>query len=224
MFHVSIAIDGPAGAGKSTVAKLVARRLKFLYVDTGAMYRAISWIAVKTGCSISDEAQLLKEIEKSGVRFERNADGLLDVYIHNQNVTFELRSPEISDIVSQIAVHPGIRALLTKWQRQFAAKYSVVMDGRDIGTIVLPDANLKVFLTANLRERAKRRMAEMTRKGYSVSLEEIMQAMAIRDERDASRDVAPLKMADDAIEIDSTNKSVDDIVSEILSLVERIKK
>jgi CMP/dCMP kinase len=222
MSHISIAIDGPAGAGKSTVAKLVARRLSFLYVDTGAMYRAISWIAVKTGCSISHEAALLEEVKKSGVRFDKNEDGLLDVYIRDLNVTFELRSPEISEIVSQVAVHKAIRSLLTTWQREFAVRYSVVMDGRDIGTVVLPDANLKIFLTANLSERAKRRMIELTRKGYSVTLDEIMQALKLRDERDATRNVAPLKMAQDAVEIDSTDKSVDEIVDEILGLVERI--
>ncbi len=224
MSHISIAIDGPAGAGKSTVAKLVARRLKFLYVDTGAMYRAISLIAVKAGCSVSDETELLSEVKRHQVRFDKNSDGLLDVFINSNNVTHELRGPEVSDIVSQVAVHKGIRALLTEWQRGFATRYSVVMDGRDIGTIVLPNANLKIFLTADLKERAKRRAAELTRKGYNVSLEEIMQAMAIRDERDASRDVAPLKKADDAISIDSTNKTVDEIVNEILVLVERVRK
>ncbi|MCL6598432.1 MAG: (d)CMP kinase [Alicyclobacillus macrosporangiidus] len=222
MRHISIAIDGPAGAGKSTVARRVAKELGILYVDTGAMYRGVAWLAVQHHVSPEDERALLQLLREHSLRFEYHPSGELEVIADGQVITPYLRDPEVSETVSKLSVHPGIRNLLTEWQREFAQRYPVVMDGRDVGTVVLPNAQVKVFLTASIEERAKRRQREFTDKGFDVSLQEMQQAIAERDARDASRSVAPLRPADDAYFIDSTGKSVEDIVEEILSLVERV--
>lgn len=221
MQHVSIAIDGPAGAGKSTVAREVARQLGFLYVDTGAMYRGVAWLAVTHGVDVSDEQAVLSLLDQHTLHFERNESGL-DVYVDGVLITPELRTPQVSDSVSQLSVHPQVRARLTQWQQAFVKRYSVVMDGRDIGTVVIPDATVKVFLTASLEERARRRSEEMEQKGFQTSFADLMDAISKRDARDSSREVAPLKAADDAVTIDSTAKPVKEVVNEILNLVKQV--
>ncbi|QSO45745.1 (d)CMP kinase [Alicyclobacillus mengziensis] len=219
--HVSIAIDGPAGAGKSTVARIVAKRLGLLYVDTGAMYRSVAWLAVRFGVRPSDELGLTRLLDEYLLGFERDpALGTLVVRFQNQDITPELRSPEVSGIVSQLSVHPLVRERLTSIQRSLRRDTGVVMDGRDIGTVVMPDADVKVFLTASLDERARRRAEEITAaQGREVSEVSIRKSMAERDARDSSRDVAPLRPAADAYILDSTGKSIDEVVDEILRLV-----
>lgn len=222
MRHLSIAIDGPAGAGKSTVAREVARRLGLLYVDTGAMYRAVAWLAVRHQVDSSDEAGLLELLETHALHFERGDSGTMDVYLDTRCINSELRSPEVSDIVSQISVHPRIRERLTDWQRSFSERQSVVMDGRDIGTVVLPTADLKIFLTADLRDRALRRAAELRDQGFTISVEDLETQLGDRDQRDASRETAPLRRAEDAHRIDSTGKTIEQVVDEVLALVDKV--
>lgn len=224
--HVSIAIDGPAGAGKSTVARIVAKRLGLLYVDTGAMYRSVAWLAVRFGIRPTDELGLTRLLDEYPLGFERDpAFGTLVVRFQNQDITPELRSPEVSAIVSQLSVHPFVRERLTSIQRSLRRDSGVVMDGRDIGTVVIPDADVKVFLTASLDERARRRAEEITAdQGREVSEVSIRTSMAERDARDSSRDVAPLRPAADAYILDSTGKSIDEVVDEILRLVQESVK
>lgn len=219
--RVSIAIDGPAGAGKSTVAKAVARRLRILYIDTGAMYRAVAWLAVRYGVHPEDSSALVGLLDEYPLEFRRHpTEGNMVVSFQGENITSELRSPQVSAIVSQLSVHPAVRERLTAISRGLSEDSSVVMDGRDIGTVVLPHADVKVFLTASLDERAKRRTDELAVQGRNVNVSSIRHSMAERDERDSSREVAPLKPADDAYLLDSTGKSVEQVVDEVLHLVE----
>lgn len=216
---MSIAIDGPAGAGKSTVAREVAKKLGLLYVDTGAMYRAVAYLALQEGVNAEHEAELVSLCERHCLQFEKRDDGMLDASIDGENVTHLLRSPNVNAIVSQLSVHPRIRSLLTNIQRDFRERHGVVMDGRDIGTVVMPDADLKVFLTASLEERARRRATELASNGHTVDEQALRDAISSRDQRDASRSVAPLKPAADAHVLDSTGRTVDDMVTQILSWV-----
>ncbi|GEO26307.1 cytidylate kinase [Alicyclobacillus acidoterrestris] len=220
MSPISVAIDGPAGAGKSTVAKLVAERLNFLYIDTGAMYRAVAYLCNKEQVNCSDGAAVSHLLSNHDFRFEEGHDMNLQVYIDGEDVTTHLRNPGVSKLVSLVAALPEVRSRLTEWQRAFAVKHSVVMDGRDIGTVVLPHATVKVFLTANVEERARRRLKEYQEQGFDVSLGELIQSMAERDRLDSEREVAPLSIADDAVKIDSTGKTINGVVEEILRLVE----
>lgn len=220
---ISIAIDGPAGAGKSTVARELARQLGLWYVDTGAMYRAVAWLVVRYKVSPGDERSLVNLLNSHPLSFTQvDSDGMR-VYAEGTEITSELRSLEVSEVVSKISVHSQVRERLTQWQRDFSRKFSVVMDGRDIGTVVLPDANVKIYLTADLSERAKRRVEEYSRKGLEMSLTELKDSIIQRDERDSSREVAPLKPAPDAYCIDSTGKTVAQVVAEILAIVERVE-
>ncbi|WP_206830387.1 (d)CMP kinase [Alicyclobacillus fructus] len=220
MAPVTIAIDGPAGAGKSTVAKRVAERLNLMYVDTGAMYRAVAYLCAQEGIDVHSERDVEAVLDAHRVSFEEGEDRTLQVLIDGVNVTSKLRAPEVSALVSTVAAHPRVRQLLTEWQRAFAERHSVVMDGRDIGTVVLPHATVKVFLTAAPEERARRRMEEYKRMGYDVALEDMVQTVLERDRKDSERLVAPLRMAEDAVRIDSTDKSVESVVDEIVQLVE----
>ncbi|SIS95913.1 MULTISPECIES: (d)CMP kinase [Alicyclobacillus] len=220
MAPVTIAIDGPAGAGKSTVAKRVAERLNLMYVDTGAMYRAVAYLCAKEGTNVHSEKDVEALLEQHCVSFEQGEDRTLQVVIDGVDVTSRLREPEVSALVSTVAAHPRIRQLLTEWQRAFAERHSVVMDGRDIGTVVLPHATVKVFLTAAPEERARRRQEEYRRMGYHVSLEDMVKSVIERDRKDSERSIAPLRMADDAVRIDSTDKSIETVVDEIVQLVE----
>lgn len=224
MDTLSIAIDGPAGAGKSTVAKEVASRLGITYIDTGAMYRGVAWLAVHYNVSMADEFGIVNLLQAHDIAFERDPQGRMEVFIDGVNRTLELRSPEVSACVSQISVFASVRNYLTSKQREFSEKYPVVMDGRDIGTVVLPNATVKVFLTASLEERARRRLMELGQNGYETTLEELQNSIQERDARDSSRDLAPLKQADDAVLVDTTGKEVEEVVSEILRIVELVKK
>ncbi|MDO4298663.1 MAG: (d)CMP kinase [Lachnospiraceae bacterium] len=213
----NIAIDGPAGAGKSTIAKRAAKELGFLYVDTGAMYRAIALGLLRKGTDIESEADLsesLKEIEVS-LDYE---DGVQQVYLNGENVSDQIRTEEVSNMASASASKPEVRAKLTELQRGIASRQSVLMDGRDIGTVILPNAQLKIYLTASVETRAQRRYQELNLKGENCSLEEIEKDIRERDFRDMNREAAPLRQAEDAVLIDSSHMTIDEVVAMIVRL------
>ncbi len=213
MKRLTVAIDGPAGAGKSTVARRVADELGLLYVDTGAMYRAITWKALQSGIDLSDE-QVVADIA-------REAEIVLDppeVLVDGVRVTEAIRSPEVTEHVSKVAGMAEVRRVLVEKQRQMAKDGGVVMDGRDIGTHVMPDADVKVFLTASIEERVRRRHLEMIRRGYSSDPDRLYQEIKRRDEMDENRSHSPLKPAADAVMLDTTGRSIDEVVSMILDL------
>lgn len=216
---MNIAIDGPAGAGKSTVAKLVAKKLGYLYIDTGAMYRALTYNGMKLGINLYDEVKLNEHLISHPIQFLIENE-VQRVLIGGKDVTEEIRSPEVTRNVSLVAAHPLIRKTMTDIQRRLAAHGNVVMDGRDIGTNVLPKANVKIFLTASIEERAKRRYKELISTGFSTNLEELMKEMSLRDKKDQEREVAPLKMAEDAHPIETSNLSIEEVVHKILEYVE----
>ncbi|MCC8137529.1 MAG: (d)CMP kinase [Clostridiales bacterium] len=214
----NIAIDGPAGAGKSTIARLAAKELSFIYVDTGAMYRAIALGLLRNSIDIDNEAALLSALDliEVGIRY---VDGEQHVYLNGEDVSLLIRTEEVSDMTSRSSAKPQVRSKLTALQRDLAARENVLMDGRDIGTEILPDADLKIYLTASVRTRAKRRYLEQADKDGACTLEEIEQDIRERDYRDMHRETAPLRQADDAVLIDSSDMSVEEVVSEILRLV-----
>lgn len=215
MKHLTIAIDGPAGAGKSTVAKTVASLLDYVYIDTGAMYRAIAWTARSKTIDASDEAALTAVACTIQIELKKGKDGLM-VFANGQNVTQIIRSPEVTAFVANVAKVPGVRKALLGLQRKMAMSGGVVMDGRDIGTVVLPDADVKIFLTATVEERASRRYRELLAKGYSVDLATLKQEIADRDRLDSERDCAPLIQAADAILVDTSDLTIEQVVQDIL--------
>ncbi|MBT2682051.1 (d)CMP kinase [Bacillus sp. ISL-37] len=220
--RISIAIDGPAAAGKSTVAKIVAEKLTYIYIDTGAMYRALTYKALNKGASLDNEAELIEILNNTSIELMPGESGQ-KVLLDGIEVTNEIRSAEVTNQVSYVAVHELVRKEMVKRQQQFAVDGGVVMDGRDIGTHVLPNAEVKVFLLASVEERAQRRHAENIQKGFLSDLEKLKEEIAARDKIDSEREVAPLKKADDAIEIDTTSLSITDVVDKIMGLaLERI--
>lgn len=215
---LQIAIDGPAGAGKSTVAKLVAKQLKLFYVDTGAMYRAITYKALINQIQIEDELNVSRIAKTAEVVLDHSDEGT--VWCDGENVTQVIRNPEISRAVSTVAAYVGVRERLVELQRREAERGGVVMDGRDIGTHVLPEASLKIFLTASLQERAKRRWIELVKAGKNVLFEEVAQDMRKRDRQDTQRVVSPLEPAQDAVILDTTGLSVEEMVAKIVALTQ----
>jgi len=214
----AVAIDGPAGAGKSTVAKIVSRELGYIYVDTGAMYRAIALFFLKKGISAEDRPAMeaaLPEIDVS-IRYE---DGAQKVLLNGEDVSGLIRTEEVGNMASAASAFPPVRAKLLSLQRGLAEREPVVMDGRDIGTVVLPDADTKIYLTASVEVRAKRRYKELTEKGISCSLSEIAKDIEARDWRDMHRETAPLKKADDAVLVDSSDMTLEEVCSTILAVV-----
>ena len=214
----SIAIDGPAGAGKSTIAKLVAKKLDYIYVDTGAMYRAIAYELVRTGVDIEDEKALTDACAKMKIEIKYE-DGVQQVYMNGENVTPYLRTEETGNMASKSSAKAPVRAALLDIQRNMAVEHNVVMDGRDIGTNVLPNAETKIYLTSSADERANRRYKELTEKGEVADFEKIKADIIERDERDMNRDIAPLKQAEDAVLVDSSNMTIDEVVDALLSHV-----
>lgn len=214
MAHVQIAIDGPAGAGKSTIAKKVAKLLNITYIDTGAMYRAITYKALNKNVNIQNEDEIIQIAKESHIDFFQE-----NIYLDNNILNEEIRSVEVSNNVSHIAKIKEVRQILVDIQRQIASGQDVIMDGRDIGTHVLPNANMKIFLTASVEERAHRRYMELKDKGADVNIEEIKKDIITRDKIDSEREAAPLVKAEDAIVIDTTGLSIDDVVDRILSLL-----
>lgn len=220
---INIAIDGPAGAGKSTVAKAVAKELGIIYLDTGAMYRATAYTAIKNGIDVSDEvgvSEMLKTLTMDVV-YE---DGAQQIIVNGFNTTPYLREHYMSKAASDISALPCVRYKLVDIQRELAKTYDLVLDGRDIGTFVLPDANCKIFLVASAEERAKRRVEENRLKGQESDFDTVLKDIKQRDYNDSHREVAPLKKADDAVELDTTTMTISEVVEAVISLVkEKIK-
>ena len=220
---INIAIDGPAGAGKSTVAKAVAKELGIIYLDTGAMYRATAYTAIKNGIDVSDEVgvgEMLKTLTMDVV-YE---DGAQQIIVNGLNTTPYLREHYMSKAASDISALPCVRYKLVDIQRELAKTYDLVLDGRDIGTFVLPDANCKIFLVASAEERAKRRVEENRLKGQESDFDTVLKDIKQRDYNDSHREVAPLKKADDAMELDTTTMTIPEVVEAVISLVkEKIK-
>ena len=216
MKKLVVAIDGPAGAGKSTVAKLAAKELGYTYIDTGAMYRAVAWKTLQQKADVTD-ALILDVVRDIDVRLAY-ANGVTQVFVDGQDITGEIRTPEVSHIVSQVAALGPVREKMVDLQRKMATDGGVLMDGRDIATHVLPDADVKIFLTASIEERAQRRWKEMKEKGYDMSLEELQKDIAARDKADSEREISPLVQADDATLLDTTGLSIDGVVARILAM------
>ncbi len=216
---IVIAIDGPAGSGKSTVAKLVAKRLGYLYVDTGAMYRSVALKALRLGVDVYNEAMMSHLAQITDITLQQQSDGSVRVLVDGEDVTEAIRTPEVSEASSITSAHLGVREALTMKQKLLAEQGGVVMEGRDVQTVVAPDAEVKIFLTASLEERAKRRWIEMQQRGIEITYEQVLQDVLERDKRDSTRSVAPLRKAPDAVEIDTTNMTIDEVVDKIVELV-----
>lgn len=215
--YKSVAIDGPAGAGKSSVSKAAAKKLGYMYIDTGAMYRACALYAIKNGIEIAKET-LEPVLDNIDISIEYTADGQ-EIFLNGENVTAEIRTPEVSMGASAIAVIPEVRLKLVRLQREMAKTNNVIMDGRDIGTYVLPQASLKIYLTASVEARAKRRFDEMTGEN---DFEAVKKDITARDENDSNREFAPLKKAEDAILLDTSDMSFDETVETVIELINKI--
>ncbi len=222
--HLAIAIDGPSGAGKSTIARLLAADLRFIYVDTGALYRAVGYTMLQEGIDPADAAAVEERLPELQVEL-RYVDGVQRVFVNDQDVSDCIRTPEVSMAASAVSALPAVRQFLLQLQRDLAASSNVIMDGRDIGTVVLPDAGLKIFLTASPEERARRRYLELQEKGADTTLEAVLEDMRQRDHNDSNRAAAPLKAAEDAVMVDTTGCSLEEAVERMKKLAkERIGK
>lgn len=215
---INVAIDGPAGAGKSTIAKIVASKKNFIYVDTGAMYRAVAVYMISKAVNKDDTAKIAAESVNANVTI-KYVDGVQRVFLNDEDVTSKLREEAVGNMASVVSAVPEVRANLLNLQRTLAKENDVVMDGRDIGTTILPDASLKIYLTASSYVRAKRRYDELICKGESADIVQIEEDIKERDYRDMHRDVSPLKQAEDAIVIDSSDMSIDEVADKILSMI-----
>lgn len=219
MKHINIAIDGPSGAGKSTLARMTAAKLGLIYVDTGAMYRCIGLYTVRNKIAIGkDVIDALNHI-KIEIKYD---NGLQRMYLNGEDVTNSIRTPEVSAAASAVSAIPEVRSFLLDTQRQLAEKNNVIMDGRDIGTVVLPNAELKIFLTATAEDRAMRRFKEYEEKGVPTTFEEVLEAIEARDKQDSERDVAPLKPAEDAVLLDTTGNTLEKSFEIIHDLVKKV--
>ncbi|MED3751520.1 (d)CMP kinase [Geobacillus stearothermophilus] len=220
--RINIAIDGPAAAGKSTVAKLIARRLSYVYIDTGAMYRALTYRALQCGVDVHDEQALLSLLRHTHIELQPSPQGQL-VFVNGEDVTDIIRGEAVTNAVSFVAQHPLVREEMVARQRAMAKGSGVVMDGRDIGTNVLPNAEVKIFLKASVEERARRRHEENIARGFPSDFETLKEEIARRDRLDSERETVPLRKAPDAVEIDTTSLSVEEVAARIMEVVnERI--
>lgn len=215
----NIAIDGPAGAGKSTIAKKLAADLGYVYVDTGAMYRAMAYYFLQNGIDAKDEKAIADACPKVDVTIQY-VDGEQQVILNGENVNGVIRKEKVGNMASATSVYPVVRTKLVDLQRQLAARENVIMDGRDIGTVVLPNANVKIFLTASSKVRAQRRFDELTAKGVACNMDEIEKDIIDRDYRDMHRETSPLKQADDAVLLDSSNLDIDGVVAAMKKIIE----
>lgn len=214
---MNIAIDGPAGAGKSTIAKLLAKKLGYVYVDTGAMYRSIALYFIENGIDTEDECQIEKACEDIKLDIKYNRDGQ-QIYLNGENVSVKLRQEQVGNMASRVATKKIVRERLLMLQRNLARENDVVMDGRDIGTFVLPDAQIKIYLTASVKVRAKRRYDELVSKGEAPDITIIEADIEARDYQDMNREIAPLRQAEDGIYLDSSDMSIDQVVDYIYNL------
>ena len=217
-----IAIDGPVGAGKSTVAKITAKKLNIVYIDTGAMYRTVGLYVIRKGLDTTKPEQVNSLLDEINLDVKLSNDGQR-IFLNGEDVTNLIRTPEISMAASNVSAVPEVREKMVFMQRKLAESKSVIMDGRDIGTVVLPNATTKIFLNASIDVRADRRYKELIRKGQNVTFDEVKADIIKRDNNDMSRATSPLKKADDAIEVDTTGKSLDEVVSEIIEIVNKSK-
>jgi CMP/dCMP kinase len=216
---ILIAIDGPAGSGKSTTAKLVAKKLGYIHLDTGAMYRAVTLRVLKSRLDPSDEKETVKMAEESEIILS-NGNGLR-VALDGEDVTEEIRTEEVTKNVSLVSSYAGVRKVMVEKQRAMGSRKGCVVDGRDIGTVVFPDADLKFYMIADIMERARRRQAELSESGTELPIVQVVHELKERDQKDSSREVSPLRMADDAIEIDTTHLTIDEQVAKILGYVDQ---
>ncbi len=213
-----VAIDGPSGAGKSSVTALLAKRLGYLHIDTGAMYRALALLVARAGVLVDDDAAVQQVCSAAEIALQRTADGY-QVLVNGEDVSVAIRTPEISLLTSQLASRKVVRDLLLVRQRALGKNGGVVLEGRDIGTVVFPEAEIKFYLTASVAERGRRRFEELRQKGEPVVLEQTIAEVAQRDEQDRTREHAPLCRAADAIDIDSTGRSIDQVLDEMMRIV-----
>lgn len=216
-----VAIDGPVSAGKSTIARLVARDLGYTYVDSGAMYRALAWAAVEKGIQSDDRAQVVELLRSTTIELSPRPDGANEVFVNGRDVTGEIRTPEISQLSSKLSAMTPVRRRMVAIQQHMAKAGGVVMEGRDIQTVVLPDAEVKIFLTALAEERARRRWQELRNRGLKADLDEVLADVQARDRRDSTRADSPLKPAPDAVHVDTGGLTIEQVVQRVLTVVRR---
>ena len=221
MHPISIAIDGPAGAGKSTMARAVAKDLGYVYVDTGAIYRTVGYYIRMCGIGPRDVDGVTRLIDEVNVELQYPEDGLQHMILNGRDVTDEIRSPEMSDYASKLSTLAVVRDFLLEVQRDLARKHNVVMDGRDIGTVVLPKADVKIYLTASAEVRARRRLAEFQEKGQKADYETVLREIRQRDDRDMNREIAPLKCAKDAVRLDTSELTIEQSVAAMKEIIEK---
>lgn len=217
--HYSIAVDGPSGAGKSTLAKALARELNIIYVDTGAIYRTIGLGVFRRGLDPKNEAEVSAILPELSIRMEYEDDGLQHMFLNGEDVTADIRLPNISLYASDVSALPAVRAFLLEMQRELARRNCVIMDGRDIGTVVLPDAEVKIYLTASAEERAKRRFLELAARGAGKTYQEVLEEQRLRDDNDMHRAIAPLKPAEDSVIVDTTELDFEQSKQAVLSII-----
>lgn len=217
--HYSIAVDGPSGAGKSTLAKALARELNIIYVDTGAIYRTIGLEVFRRGLDPKNEAEVSAILPELSIRMEYEDDGLQHMFLNGEDVTADIRLPNISLYASDVSALPAVRAFLLEMQRELARRNCVIMDGRDIGTVVLPDAEVKIYLTASAEERAKRRFLELAARGAGKTYQEVLEEQRLRDDNDMHRAIAPLKPAEDSVIVDTTKLDFEQSKQAVLSII-----
>ena len=216
---ISIAIDGPSGAGKSTISRKAAEKFGFIYVDTGAIYRTIGLATKIRGVSLDDTAAVVALLPTLEIELKYNDAGEQHMYLDGNDVSRDIRLPEVSMLASKVSAIPEVREFLVDMQRGMAEKYDVIMDGRDIGTVILPNADLKIFLTADVRDRAHRRYEELRAKGMEKPFDEVLAEMEKRDEQDTQRAAAPLKAADDAVLLDTSGNTLEESIDEVCRLI-----
>lgn len=216
---MKIAIDGPASAGKSTISKLVAQALDFTYLDTGAMYRATTYLALQQKIALDNAPKIAQALAKATIDFQNGPENDQKVFLNGEDITEVIRSAEVTGLVSQVAALPEVRQTLVQQQRQIADRTNIVMDGRDIGTTVLPDAEVKIFMTASVLRRAQRRYKENIAKGMTTSLETIKTDIEHRDYKDSHRAVSPLRQAEDAIVVDTSDLNIEQSTAKILGII-----
>jgi len=216
-----IAIDGPAGSGKSTVAKILARRLGFLYIDTGAMYRAFTLKVIKKGLDFRDKESINRLLKDTKIELVEDKDKNLKVLLDGEDVSDQIRLPQVSEKIFYVADDPQVRKIMVAWQREMGKKRDCVIEGRDTTTVIFPDADIKIYLDADFKVRVKRRYKDFLEKNVKISLQEVEKKLRQRDEKDFSRPVGALKRVEDAVYIDSTNLSIEEVCGKILSLLEK---